>query len=121
MPNEQGKKPDLHKKHVARLQRERQQSRIILYAFIGIMTAVVLLIGYGYLDLNYFQLERPVARVGDTEIIVKQFEARVRLQRQQLLGQYNQYSQYAQFGIDVTSQLQQIESLCLCCLECRRA
>ena len=110
MPNEQGKKSVLHKKHVARLQRERQQSRIILYAFIGIMTVVVLLLVYGYLDINYFQLQRPVAKVGDTEILAKQFEARVRLQRQQLLGQYNQFSQYAQFGLDVKTQLQQIES-----------
>ena len=110
MPNEQGKKPALHKKHVARLQRERQQSRIILYAFIGIMTVVVLLLVYGYLDINYFQLQRPVAKVGDTDILAKQFEARVRLQRQQLLAQYSQYSQYAQFGLDVTTQLQQIET-----------
>ena len=110
MPNEQGKKSVLHKKHIARLQRERQQSRIILYAFIGIMTVVVLLLVYGYLDINYFQLQRPVAKVGGTEILAKQFEARVRLQRQQLLGQYNQFSQYAQFGLDVKTQLQQIES-----------
>lgn len=110
MPNEQGKKSALHKKHIARLQREQRQSRIILYSFIGIMTAVVLLLAYGYLDIKVFQLQRPVAKVGDTEITAKQFEARVRLQRQQLLGQYNQYSQYAQFGLDVTSQLQQIES-----------
>ena len=41
MTNESGQKPVLHKKHVARLQREKQQSKIILYAFIGIVTAVV--------------------------------------------------------------------------------
>jgi hypothetical protein len=110
MPNEQGKKTVLHKKHIARLQRERRQSQIILYTFIGIMAAVVLLLVYGYLDIKYFQLQRPVAKVGDTEILAKQFEARVRLQRQQLLGQYNQYSQYAQFGLDVKSQLQQIQA-----------
>ena len=110
MPNEQGKKSVLHKKHVARLQRENLQSRIILYTFIGMMAAVVLLLLYGYLDIKVFQLLRPVAKVGDAEITAKQFEARVRLQRQQLLGQYNQYSQYAQFGIDVSSQLQQIET-----------
>jgi len=110
MPNELGKKTVLHKKHVARLQRETQQSRIILFVFIGIMTAVLLLLGYGYLDINYFQHQRPVAKVGEVEISGRKFEARVRLQRQQLLGQYNQYSQYAQFGLDVKSQLQQIES-----------
>ena len=111
MPNESGKNPVLHKKHVARLQRERQQSRLILYVFIGILAAVVLLLGYGYLDIKYFQLQRPVAKVGETEILASQFEARVRLQRQQLLMQYSQYSQYAQvFGMDVTAQLQQIQT-----------
>lgn len=110
MPSEQGKKSTLHKKHIARQQREQRQSRIILYTFIGMLTIIALLIGYGVLDINYLQPRRPVAKVGEAEISAKQFEARVRLQRQQLLGQYNQYSQYAQFGLDVTSQLQQIET-----------
>ena len=110
MPNEQDKKPVLHKKHVARLQREQQQGRFILYTFFGILAAVVLLLVYGWLDIKYFQANRPVAKVGDVEILVKDFEPRVRLQRQQLLSQYNMYSQYQQFGMDVTAQLQQIQS-----------
>jgi parvulin-like peptidyl-prolyl isomerase len=111
MTNESGHKPVLHKKHVARLQRESQQSRLILYTFIGIVAAVILLLGYGFLDMNYLQLQRPVAKVGDVNILVNQFEPRVRLQRQQLLSQYNQYAQYGQlFGMDVQTQLTQIES-----------
>lgn len=110
MPNEEGKKTVLHKKHVARLQREQQQGRIILYTFFGILAAVVLLLVYGWLDIKYFQSRRPVAKVGDAEILVKDFEPRVRLQRQQLLSQYNLYSQYAQFGMDVSAQLQQIQA-----------
>ena len=110
MTNESGHKPALHKKHVARLQRESQQSRIILYAFIGILAAVVLLLGYGFLDVNYLQLQKPVAKVGDVEILVNQFEPRVRMQRQQLLGQYNMFKQYEQFGMDVQTQLTQIDT-----------
>ena len=110
MPNEEGKKNVLHKKHVARLQREQQQGRIILYTFFGILAVVVLLLVYGWLDIKYFQAQRPVAKVGDAEILLKDFEPRVRLQRQQLLSQFNLYSQYAQFGMDVNAQLQQIES-----------
>jgi parvulin-like peptidyl-prolyl isomerase len=111
MTNESGHKPALHKKHVARLQRENQQSRMILYAFIGIVAAVLLLLGYGFLDINYLQLQQPVAKVGNVEILVNQFEPRVRMQRQQLLAQYNQYAQYGQvFGMDVKTQLTQIES-----------
>lgn len=112
MANEPGKKSVANtKKHVARLQREQQQSRIILYVFIGILSTVVLLLVYGFLDIKYFQLKRPVAKVGEVEILASQFEPRVRLQRQQLLGQYNQYAQYGQlFGMDVTAQLEQIQS-----------
>lgn len=111
MPNEQEKKAVVYKKHVARLQRERQQGRLILYTFFGILAVVVLLLVYGLLNEKYFQFQRPVAKVGDTNILVKDFEPRVRLQRQQLLGQYNQYAQYAQyFGMDVEAQLQQIAS-----------
>ena len=110
MPNEQGKKPVLHKKHVARLQREQQQSRVILYTFFGILAAVVLLLIYGWLDIKYFQAMRPVAKVGDTEILMKDFEPRVRLQRQQLLSQFNLFSQYAQFGMNVDAQLQEIQA-----------
>ncbi len=110
MPNESEKKAAIHKKHVARLARERQQSRMILYAFIGIISVVVLLLLYGYLDVNYFQAKRPVAKVGDVEILSQDFESRVRLQRQQLLASYNTNMQYQQiFGIDTSQQIQQIE------------
>lgn len=111
MEKETGRKPGLHKKHVARLERERQQGRLILYVFIGILASVLLLLGYGYLDIKYFQLQRPVAKVGEVEITAGEFEARVRLQRQQLLMQYSQYSQYGQIlGMDVTQQLQEIQT-----------
>lgn len=110
MTQDSGKKPVIHKKHVARQQREQQQTRLILYTFFGILAVVVALLIYGWLDINFFQINRPVAKVGETEITARNFEARVRLQRQNLLTQYAQYQQYAQFfGMDFSSQLQQIE------------
>lgn len=111
MSKEPGKKPVIHKKHVARLEREKQQTRLILYALFGILGAVILLLLYGWLDINYFQLNRPVAKVGETEILLKDFEPRVRLKRRQLLDDYTQYLQYQQFfGMDTSSQLQSVES-----------
>jgi len=101
----------MHKKHIARLERERQQSRIILYSFIFIVVAVIGLIGYALIDQTYLQLKRPVAKIGETKISVENFQARARLYRQQLLGQYNIYFQYQQFGLDVQSQLDQINNL----------
>jgi parvulin-like peptidyl-prolyl isomerase len=111
MSNESGKKPVLHKKHIARVEREQKQTRLILYAFFGILGAVVLLLLYGWLDINVFQLNRPVATIGEVKILSKDLEPRVRLRRQQLIDNYSQYLQYQQFfGMDVSAQLQSIES-----------
>ncbi len=110
MTQDSGGKPVLHKKHIARLEREKRQSRLILYVFIGMVAAVLLLLGYGLLDVYYLQMRKPVAKVGDAEILVSQFEPRVRMERQRLLSNYNLYSQYALFGMDVQNQLAQIEA-----------
>lgn len=111
MTNESGRKPVLHKKHVARLEREKQQTRLILYIFFGILAVVVGLLIYGWLDINYLQLNRPVAKIDDTKILLKDFEPRVRLRRQQLIDNYGTYQQYQQyFGMDMSQQLQSIQS-----------
>jgi hypothetical protein len=111
MSNESGNKPvSTHKKHLARQQREQQQTRLILYVFFAILGAVILLLAYGWLDGAYLKLNKVVAKVGSAEITVRQFEPRVRLQRQNLLDQFIQYQQYAQFGLDVSAQLQSVQS-----------
>lgn len=109
MSNESGNKPVAHKKHIARQQREQQQTRLILYVFVSILGAVILLLGYGWLDVAYFQANKPVAKVGDVEILVRDFEPRVRLQRDNLISQFYTFQQYAQFGMDVNAQLQEIQ------------
>lgn len=111
MPNESGNKPvSAHKKHLARQQREQQQTRLILYVFFAILGAVILLLVYGWLDGTYLKLNKVVAKVGSAEITVGEFEPRVRIQRQNLMSQFYTYQQYAQFGLDVNSQLQTIQS-----------
>ena len=111
MPTSTGRKPAIHtKKHLARQERERRQTQWILYIFVAILVAVAGLLAYGYLDVNYFQNQQPVAKVGDVEILTKDFKTRVYLERQSLVQQYMQYQQYQQFGIDVSSQLQQIQA-----------
>lgn len=99
------------KKHIARLERERRQIKLIQYIAVGVVAAVILIVGYGYLDLNVLQKLQPVAEVNGEKITTREFQARVTLQRTQLLRQYVQYSQYQQvFGMDTSAQLQQIES-----------
>ncbi len=111
MADNRGPKPVVHtKKHLARLQRERRQTRLILGFFIvGLLAAVGLLI-YGYLDIKYFQLQKPVAQVGDKTITAGEFQVHAKVQREQLLNTYQQYYFYQQYGLDVSTQLQQIQS-----------
>ena len=112
MANPPDNKPVLHtKKHIARLERERFQTRLILYSFIGVLVIVAGLIIYGYLDIKYFQQLRPVAKVGSVNIPVGTWEARVKMERTRLVNQLTLYQQYAQyFGMDLSSQEQQIMS-----------
>jgi peptidyl-prolyl cis-trans isomerase D len=99
------------KKHIARLERERRQIKLIQYIAIGVVAAVILIIGYGFLDINVLQKLQPVAEVNGDKITTREFQARVILQRNQLLRQYVEYLQYQQvFGLDTSAQLQQIES-----------
>jgi hypothetical protein len=98
------------KKHIARLERERRQTRIIQYVAIGVVVAVVLILAYGYLELNYLQGRQPVAEVNGEKISTNEFQARVTIQRTQLINNYTQYLQFQQlFGMDVSNQLQQIQ------------
>ena len=97
------------KKHIARLERERRQVRIIQIVAICVVAAVILVLAYGYLDINYFQPRQPIAEVNGEKITTKEFQARVVLQRNDLLNTYMQYLQFQQFGMDITAQLQELE------------
>lgn len=97
------------KKHVARLERERKQVRIIRFVAIGVVAAVILILAYGYFEISYLQGREPVAEVNGEKITTKEFQARVVIQRNDLLNQYMLYQQYQQFGLDVSNQISQIE------------
>lgn len=97
------------KKHVARLERERRQVRLIKIIAIAVVAAVVLIVAYGLLDNFYLQAQQPVAEVNGEKITTKEFQARVVLQRNELLNQYLLYQQYQQFGLASEDQLAQIE------------
>ena len=105
------------KKHLARLERERRQTRYIMIAAIAVIVLVVGTIGYGVLNEQVLAPLRPVAKVGNQSITTSEWQARVRFTRQQLINQYQNTAQIAQlFGQDPTnssyfqSQLQQIST-----------
>ena len=97
------------KKHIARLQREQQQVRIITAIAITGIVVVLLLLGYGYLKLNYLQLREPVAEVNGEVITTGEWQERVKLERVRQLNLYDTYTFYQQnFGMDTSQQQQQI-------------
>jgi len=100
------------KKHMARLERERRQTRLILAIAITGILAVVGLVTYGYLKVNVLQLREPVAEVNGIKITTGEWQERVKFQRVQMLNLYNQYAFYQQsFGFDYSQQMQQIEGM----------
>jgi len=97
------------KKHIARLERERRQIKLIRGIAVAGIVIVVGLLAYGYLRLNVFSLREPVARVNGVTVTTGEWQERVKFQRAQLLNAYNQYQFYQQnFGFDYSQQLQEI-------------
>jgi peptidyl-prolyl cis-trans isomerase D len=102
----------LTKKHLARQERERRQTRLITGIAIGIIAIVVLGITYGLLNNTLFLNWRPAVSVNGQSLSLHDFQVRVRVTRQQLIGQYMQYTQLAQmFGMDPNSDPQMSQSL----------
>ncbi len=92
------------KKHLARLERERRQTRFIVAGAIGVLAIVILSIGYGILDQTVLQLRQPIVRVNKDVLTTRDFQIRVKVAREQLIDQYNQYTSLASmFGIDINS------------------
>jgi parvulin-like peptidyl-prolyl isomerase len=89
------------KKHLARLERERRQTRLITSIAIGLVVVIVGLIGYGILNETVLKARQPVVTVNGDSVTIREFQVRVRVSRQQYVNQYMQYYQLAQmFGID---------------------
>jgi parvulin-like peptidyl-prolyl isomerase len=100
------------KKHIARLERERRQVRLILGIAITGIVIVLGLLGYGYLQINVLQLREPVAEVNGVKITMGEWQERVKFQRAQLVNVYNQYLLYQQnFGFDYSQQIQEIQGM----------
>ena len=91
------------KKHLARVERERRQTRLILGIAIAGIVAVLGLLGLGFLRYNI------VADVHGEKISAAQWQERVKFARVQLINIYNQYAFYQQsFGFDYSQQMQQV-------------
>jgi len=121
MPKEINEEPKVHtKKHLARLEKENRQKKVLLISLIAILGAILLLVVYGLLNDTVLKPKKLVAKVNNSSITVEQFQKRVKYERfsltqsflqyalsewayffqSQLLGVQNQLDDYIQFGSD---------------------
>ncbi len=84
------------KKHLARAERERIQSRWLLGVVIAIAVVAIGILGYGWIDSVYIQPKKTVVTVNEDTITQGEFQGRVRIHQRELLGQLNSYTQMEQ-------------------------
>jgi peptidyl-prolyl cis-trans isomerase D len=102
----------LTKKHLARQERERRQTRMITGIAIGVIAMVILGIAYGLLNESLFLKWRPAITVNGESRSIHDFQVRVRVTRQSLISQYMQDIQLAQmFGVDPSTDSQMSQTL----------
>jgi len=86
-------------KHIAHLQVVHRQERAIWITAIAVAVIVIGIVAYGILSETVFLPYRAVAKVNGDSINAGEFQQQVKLQRLQLINQFNQYYQFAQmFG-----------------------
>ena len=95
----------VNRRHLARLERERIQRNIITIATIVVLVLVLALVGYALITKRVIQPRQPVALVGGAEISTREFQARVRYERNQLVNRWLSTQQtMLSFGEDVNAQ-----------------
>jgi parvulin-like peptidyl-prolyl isomerase len=94
------KRPIPTKKHLARQERENLQRRYIIIGTTAVILLVVGLIAYGIISEVVLKPLQPVATVNGERIATRDFQARVRYFRQQLIGNAINNYQFAQMFTD---------------------
>lgn len=99
------------KKHLARAERERIQSRWLLGVIITIAVVTIGILVYGWIDSVYIQPQKTVMTVNEDTITQGEFQGRVRIHQRELLGQLNSYMQMEQLFASDPQTLASIQEL----------
>ena len=92
IPEKQG----VTKKHLAKQERERRETRAILIATISIAAIVVGLLGYVIVDNYIVKPSTVLASIGDKKITVRDYQPAVKFTRLNMLNQASNYYYYYQ-------------------------
>ncbi len=84
----------VNKKHLARIERENHQKRIIISSSIAVILIVLLLAGYGVLEEKVLKFQKPIITVGSEKVTLKQFQDRVKFERLQQVDRYKNSFKY---------------------------
>jgi parvulin-like peptidyl-prolyl isomerase len=105
--NPRQRKGFVTKKHLARLERERMQSRYLLIGTVVTALIVVLLVGYGVLNETVLRRLQPVATVNGDRISTGEFQELVRYQRLNIINNAVSLYNFARnFGDSPETQVQ---------------
>jgi peptidyl-prolyl cis-trans isomerase D len=97
--------PMVTKKHLARAERERIQTRWIVTGTIATAVLVIGVLAYGWIRTDVIEPGRPVATVNGEQITTRQFQGQVRLSRYSLINNYQSMQQmYSWFASDANLQ-----------------
>jgi len=95
-----------NRKQQATRKRDEKAQRIITWIAVGVGALVLLVLGFGVVSELVIKANAPVARIDDTAIKTKDYQARVRFERLSAQSQILQYDNYlAQF--DTTDETMQ--------------
>lgn len=96
---------------VGRVEREQRYRRIVQITTITVVSVVVLVTIVGLVINALIVPSRPVVTIDGHEILTRDFQRRVRLERDRLVNEYNLYQQFAMSLTDPTQQQQYISYL----------
>ncbi len=106
MAKQQSTPKTMTRRQVARRVKEERLNRILTWSAIGVVAAVLLIIGYGLITELVIKARRPVARVDGVAITTQQFQQRLYYERLLMRRQLDM-NQYYLTQIDSTDETMQ--------------
>lgn len=89
---------NLTRKHLARAEREALLQRWVVISTVVVVVLIVGLLGWAWFQQTVLVPRQVVAKVGNEEITVAQFQKAVKYQRLQMIDQLSQINQYVQLA-----------------------